>query len=263
MNRAFLHARSGQDHQREAMEALACGLRLNGIESVIADDHVGAEQADFVVWWGNGTPLYLKDKPHLLLEAGYINGQSGDYVRDRLQFVSAGWRGLHGRADVGAGSLGCPPDRWEALDIELVPWRNHGEYVLICDQHPGDAVSPRDRNWWRELSDELGPERIIYRPHPIMAPNMRPLSEALEQAAVCVTWSSTCAVEAVLSGVPTVAMDRGSMAWDVCSHSFDEDPYLGPREQWAYNLAYRQWTHAELANGTAWETLRTGLDARQ
>jgi hypothetical protein len=243
------------------MQALSLGLQRHGIASVVADDHVGAEQADFLVWWGNKVPQYLQDKPYLLLEAGYINGQSGDYVRDRLRFVSAGWNGLHGRAD--PGHLDCPPNRWQALGVSLAPWRDSGDYVLICDQHPGDSVSPQSRNWWRELSDELGEERCIYRPHPLMAPDMRPLSEALEDAAACITWSSTCAVEAVISGVPTVALDRGSAAWDVCSHSFEDDPYLGPREQWAYNLAYRQWTHAELADGSAWDSLRSGLDAEQ
>lgn len=259
--RAFLHYEQRAMHQLDAMIALSAGLARHGIHVDISPGTSSAIHADFIVWWGDKVPDYLSDQPRLILEAGYINGQSGDYVTDRLRFVSAGWNGLHGRAD--PGPLDCPPDRWLALGIELQPWKTKGNYILICDQHPGDSVSPGNPRWWQAALDETDADTrraAIYRPHPLLADNMGPLAESLRDASACVTWSSTAAVEAVLLGVPTVALDRGSAAWPVTSHSLAEPAYVGERDQWGYNLAYRQWTHAEFKNGSAWDHIGQGLE---
>lgn len=255
--RAFLHYEARAKHQLDAMIALGSGLARHGIHINISPSIASAEHADFIAWWGDKVPAELCGKPRLILEAGYINGQSGDYVKDRLRFVSVGWNGLHGCAD--PGPLDCPPDRWDAIGVKLRPWRTDGNYILICDQHPGDSVSPGNRKWWVEALPKDEGMSTIYRPHPLMANDMGPLSQSLRDAAMCLTWSSTAALEAVCLGVPTVTMNRGSMAWDVTSHRVSDPPYLGEREQWAYNLAYRQWTHDELKDGTAWRHIGAGF----
>jgi hypothetical protein len=258
--RAYLHYDRAQEHQLKAMAALARGLATHGVHVDLSDGGFDGGKADFVAWWGDKVPLHLKGKPRLILEAGYINGRSGDYVTDRLQYVSVGWNGLHGRADPGPPD--CPPDRWEATGVHLQAWHgNTSTIVLICDQHPGDSCSPGDRKWWREIdrqAQEAG-LRVVYRPHPLLADNgMLTLRESLELVTACVTWSSTAAVESVICGVPTVALDHGSMAWDVTTRNL-ANKYLGARSQWAYNLAYRQWTHDELASGEAWDHIQEGI----
>lgn len=255
--RAFLHYERRAKHQLEAMVAFADGLVQHGVHCDVSYDTSPAARADFVVWWGDKVPEGLRDQPRLILEAGYINGRSGDYVRDRLQFISTGWNGLHGRADPGPPDR--PPDRWNALDVPLLPWRQQGTHMLICAQHPSDAQSPPADDWLAACEEACRLHDCILRPHPLMAPNMRSLAWALDDAHSVLTWSSTAAIEAVLTGVPTVALDQGSIAWDACSHSVAEAPFLGSREQWGYNLAYRQWTAAELRAGEAWETIRHGF----
>jgi hypothetical protein len=253
---AYLHARTGQQHQLDAMRACRDGLTRHGINSHIGDTEAHADSADFVVWWGDRVPQWC-DKPKLILEAGYINGQSGDYVRDRLRFVSTGWGGLHGRADRAPSD--CPPDRWQALGVEMPQWRTGGRHALVCGQHPGDLCAPTPEVW-RSLSERIIEQHdmTILRPHPLMAGIMQPLEQALHDAHSCYTWNSTCAVESVLMGVPTWAFDQGSMAWDVCAHDVDAEAFTGDRAQWAYNLAYRQWTHDELASGEMWEHMNYG-----
>ncbi len=260
MSRAFLHYEPGHLHQLDAMIALASGLAHHGVHVDVCDRWDAADRADMVVCWGDKVPRILDEMPRMILEAGYINGQSGDYHRDRLRFVSTGWNGLHGRAD--RGPSGCPPDRWEKLRHAVKPWqvRRVNQYLLICDQHPGDACAPEGTRW-RLAQDQarLVAARVIYRPHPLLAPDMRPLHEALADAHTVLTWSSTAAIEAVIAGVPTIAMDEGSMAWPVTSHGLDRKEFLGDRSQWLYDLAYRQWTHDELRSGEAWETLKENL----
>ena len=256
--RSFIYARKGQPHQYRVMAALSQGLAKHGIECMVRDNYTGAEQADFLVWWGDKVPEHLMKKPRLILEAGYINGQSGDYHQDRLRYVSAGWNGLHGRADPGA--LGCPPDRFDAIGVSLRPWRTDGEYILVCEQHPGDAVAPQDRDWWAPMAAMALRHDIPVkvRPHPLCAPDMKPLSESLENAKLCLTWSSTCGIQSVIAGVPTIALDLGSMARDVSEHHMTLAPVCPDRQQWANDLAYRQWTHRELESGDAWEIMDYG-----
>ena len=102
------------------------------------------------------------------------------------------------------------------------------------------------------------PYRI--RRHPVNAASKNTLAEDLEDTRVMVTWCSTSAVEAVLAGVPTVAFDEYSVAWDVTSHDLIEEPWRGDREQWCYDLAYRQWTKGELAGGAAWEWFKYAME---
>ena len=253
--KAHCYYREGMAHQLRAMRSIATGLALHGVSAVVSPSWRIDADVDFVICWGDRVPEQI-DLPRLILEAGYINGQSGDYHRDRLQFVSAGWNGLHNRAD--PVPFDCPPDRWQALGIEMTPWKTDPGYVLICDNHPGDRVAG-PQGWWRGIPEAVKGEKVIYRPHPLIARDLPPLDEVLRGASRCVTWVSTSAVESVLNGIPTVAYAPGSIAWPVCSHDVSEPPWLGDRSAWAYNLAYRQWTHDELSDGTAWESLRHGV----
>ena len=258
--RAHLHYVAGQRHQHDAMIALATGMARHGVHIDVCANWAAAERADLLVCWGDKVPEIHDKIPHLLLEAGYINGRSGDYVQDRLRFVSTGWNGLHGRADPGPSD--CPPDRWQATGHRVRDWQMGvvGKCMLVCEQHPSDNCAPPAPEWAAalELAHEVA-NRVIYRPHPLMADKLRPLSAALKEAHTVLTWSSTAAVEAVLAGVPTIALDEGSIAWPVTSHDVRADEYLGDRHQWLYDLAYRQWTHDELKDGTAWDTLKENL----
>lgn len=250
-----LYYKPGYQHQLDAMTLLSEGLMRHDLVSNIAPDWNLPADCEFVVCWGDKVPEGIR-VPRLLLEAGYINGQSGHYVQDRLRFVSAGWNGLHGRAD--PVRFDCPPDRLRGLHLKVSPWRAKGKYILVCDNHPGDAVSGPAK-WWHELESLYPLPAIRYRPHPLLKPDQEPLHEALAGAALCVTWSSTSAIESVLRGVPTVAMSESSVAWPVTSHALKDDIFVGDREPWLRELSYRQWTPDELADGTAWEYLRHGL----
>jgi hypothetical protein len=80
------------------------------------------------------------------------------------------------------------------------------------------------------------------------------LGDALDRAAVAVTWNSNAGVDAVLAGVPLVTMDDGSMAREVSSHRIGA--LARPdRTAWAHRLAWKQWTIAEIMSGAALEHL--------
>ena len=204
-------------------------------------------------------------KRTVVLEKGYIH---------RDAFYAAGWDGLNGHADF-MNSI-SPSDRFRALAVDIKPYRVPANgYVLLIGQVPWDASVQHlwHERWLEQIVAKIRgvTERAIkFRPHPLAnnvvrrvsgAETLRgALSEALYGAAAVITHNSNTAVDALLSGVPTWAMDSGSMAWGVASTELDriESPELAPRGNWARDLAYAQWTQDEMRSGLAWEHLRGG-----
>ena len=197
----------------------------------------------------------------VVLETGYINRGDGE-----SHHYAAGFNGLNGRADF--KNKGMPSDRWEKLGVELKPYRD-GENIVLCAQVPWDAsVEGTDHLAWikstvRDLK-ELSKRPIVFRHHPLAPlplpegckPAKKTLLEDLENAHCVVTFNSNSGVEALINGVPVVVKDAGSMLWNLAPISFHVvRTFLPKREQWAYNLAYCQWTPQEMKNGEAWRHL--------
>lgn len=195
----------------------------------------------------------------LVLERGYVG--------DRFFWTSFGWGGLNGRADF--HNSGMPGDRWGKHFAECMkPWRGHhdGDYVLIMGQVPNDAAVKKHVNFmaWVDMvvrGLKRRGEKPVFRPHPmsthLTTSQCRTIGGTLEDAFArakwVVTFNSNSAVDAVLAGVPAVSVDRGSMAWAVTGRDPLSAPDMPPRDQWAYNLAYTQWSPEELRSGEALE----------
>ncbi len=181
-----------------------------------------------------------------------------------------------------------PPDRWlhlqRELGIELRPWRDGGEHVLVLLQLVGDA-SLRGADilaWARACAEEIRAHTkrpILLRPHPqlsrrtareldafglstpgtrLLHPLETTLQEDLERCWACVSFTSGGAVEAAIAGVPVFTLDPGSPARPVGNHDLAdiESPARPDRSQWLHDLAYAQWSPAEMAAGRPWLRLR-------
>lgn len=275
-----LHYDPYKAHQKTFLELMATGMRACGDDAKASD---GWEPADVLAFWSSKheQPSF-HDGPILYLECGFLHRTAGDYARDRQSWISLGWDGVAGNARPIPESIEIGPERWAALSAALaMPLADPREvdtktdHLLLCLQHPGDQAA-RGADFagiearLAEIEETSGmPVRV--REHPIIARRnsirQPPLSVDLENCGLCVTYNSTSAVEAVVRGVPTVAMHERSPAYEVAAHSLD-DPWAQwrtaaeGREAWAHRLAYRQWTHSEIRDGTAWEFMRACLDAQ-
>ncbi len=262
--------RAGKSWAEPKLNAFVAGLRKHRIEPEErrADDWRQSDLA--VVWAHRDTALHdmQRDAGHhyLVLERGYI----GD-LDNRRRWTSMGFDGLNGRADFCNQDVG--PIRWEKHFAKVMrPWQKDGDYALLMGQVRGDAslVTKNIKAWYGLMTRRLGDLgwTVMFRPHPrdpMAAPDgaytlVTSLESALKGAAVVVTWNSTSAVDAALSGVPVVAMDRGSMAWDVASHDLSEALVTPDRTAWSARLAYTQWSDGEISGGDAWEHLKRKLD---
>ena len=84
------------------------------------------------------------------------------------------------------------------------------------------------------------------------------IEKAISKAKVVVTINSNAGVDAALAGKPVIALDQGSMVWDISAHDFKNinSPKLNDRAQWCNDIAYAQWHPSELKSGEAWEHLK-------
>ena len=240
-------------YQGEHRAALMAGLAALGI------DDLGQRVA--VAWgWRQAEPYRRAGWGVLVFERGYIGDRLGRYS-------SIGWNGLNGRAEwpeyPGDGGA-----RFRACGFELQPWRDGGDYTLLCGQVRTDAaVNGVDMQQWYERSAEEARAAyglpVRFRPHPgevkrgIAQPvrgcefDTGTLSESLADAAHVITYNSNTATDALLAGCDTVAVDAGSMSCRVAGTRIGESCNRDAREAWAYRLAWKQWTLDEIASGKA------------
>ena len=206
------------------------------------------------------------NKDVVVLETGYINRGDGE-----THHYAAGFNGLNGRADF--RNKGMPSDRAHKLrrhhGLRFLRWREEGSHVVLCGQVPWDAaVDCLDyMKWLQDAVEALRAtsRRVVFRPHPKARLNpipgfdysTEPLQVDLQNAHCVIACNSNACVEAVIEGIPTISTDQGSMAWEVSSHSIEdlERLEMPDREQWINDLAYSQWTIAEMKSGEAWAHL--------
>jgi len=259
--------RAGSSWARVFEDALEAGIKRHGVIPEIRKRH-DKRPADLgIIWAHKETELFEMQRAH---RADYMVMERG-FIGDRHKMTSLGYNGLNGRAEFHAHDM--PGDRWHKHfgDSWLKLWKTSGEYILIMGQVPGDAsVQHVNINQWAsnmaKLCKLLYPNvPVRFRPHPkrpvnkiaeISSISDTSLEEDLTNAVLVVTYSSNSGVNALLAGVPVVATDPGSMVYNMAAHNVTEPIIRPDRTQWAYNMAYCQWTEEEIANGDAWEHLK-------
>ena len=245
--------------------------------------------ADLFVMWGctqRNEDLRKRQadvgKDCLIAEAAAFGGQ--------LDMVSMGFNGSRGEAEYIAGDE--PAGRAEEIGLGLAGWcgavsddagklKKLGakakkllskKKIYIIGQVPSDSTL-RGVDYDGFVRDALGVagKKGVFRKHPKSdyVPrvdceiNDGDVGDVIDNALCVVTMTSTLAVEAVIYGVPVVAMDPRSMAYAVAGHSLEDmkNPVMPERAEWLLWLAYTQYGLDELADGTAWKILVKKFDA--
>jgi hypothetical protein len=220
-------------------------------------------------------------KPAWCIERGFLGN------RDDWSSLSVGgfaWSGNF-RAE------GMPSDRWDAMGIELKPWRTGGNYILLCAQVPWDAqVDDGNHIEWlektvREIRSHTD-RSIKFRPHPKayrrgdpyggLSAEFREMADCgnlskvphttfeydLEDAHAVVCFNSNVAILATVAGVTVftgapcladpIAVRLDGSDLSVLFGHIGDFPMQAGREQWAHDLAYKQWHIDDFKVGTPW-----------
>jgi hypothetical protein len=161
------------------------------------------------------------------------------------------------------------------LDLDLKPWRDNGDYVLVCLQRDGGwSMKGTDMTaWTRQTVQRLRSitnRPIVIRSHPKHKINLSELTglagvsesvngstlqQDLSNAWAAVFCNSSSSVAAVLAGVPVFADDDDCVAWAVANKDLAqiESPAMPDRTQWLNDLSAAHWTDEESCSGAIYQ----------
>ena len=245
--RVIIHAHPEIPWHRRFAEVVSAGFRARGVSFQVT---ASRERGDA------GLPLLLGTTFWRGIEA------TGPYLLvDRCSYGDPGTfvslvRDGHGRR--GDHRTPAHPDasRWTQHGMRVDPWRPRGDRVVLCGQT--ETYSPRYRRL-AEWYAAAAPACTHFRRHPSGPPGAPadtaaaalPAADSWDDCGRVVTLNSSVAIDAVLSGIPTVTMDEAAMAWEVTSHAPAES-LMPDRDGWLHWLAWTQWTYEEIREGAPW-----------
>ena len=164
-----------------------------------------------------------------------------------------------------------PPQRFNEFGIPIRPWRTSGRHVVVIGMSAKAAAAEglRPHQWETETIlrlRQLTDRPIIYRPKPNWD-EAKPIpgslfgkGPSLEQHLVdchaVVAHHSNAAVDALLAGVPCICPD--GVASVLSGHQLEQieaPPTPDGREQFAYDLAWTQWSVDEMQEGRVYQYL--------
>lgn len=171
-----------------------------------------------------------------------------------------------------------PHDRLQALGITMSGNRRSTGSILVCGMGPKGAAAEgyRVNQWEQAMVDQIrrhSDRPIIYRPKPNWA-EARPIHGAtmvrgpelvtacLDDVHCVVSHHSNANIEALVhSAVPGFTFEGPALAISRSTEDLEliETPRCvehRDRIQWAADLAYTQWSIAEMASGRAWAHMR-------
>lgn len=165
-----------------------------------------------------------------------------------------------------------PADRWAALGIELKPYRvNRGGYALFdgasnkfCLWHR----MPYWEEWGRSMVAKIesaygGPVKYRPRPSHNIRETLPPLVDDMAGAFVVVSYGGNIGFDCVVGGVPHFAIGdsvaRPLSETDWSRVNVARVPSDSERLQWCANVAYCQWSLAEIEAGAIWSHIEEQL----
>lgn len=165
--------------------------------------------------------------------------------------------------------LQCPDDRWRAAGIPLRERAGRPNEILIAGMSEKAAKSHgyRFNQWEHRLRDDIAAfglkYPIILRPKPNKKKRGLPdIQKALASARIVISHHSNVSVDALIAGVPSYAVKGvGVLArhGETLTADYLQKPYFpsdADRLQILCDIAYAQWTPAEMRAGAAWEHIK-------
>ena len=273
-----------RSRKTEVLEAFAAGAQAQGARVLLQRECqvVPARLAVILGWVGTkirGAHIQLRRDviDHQRVSKNLImpiDGSCFKFVDDHSQFLRYSLDGVFYNRDRYANA-NSTVSKWnqiqQTLGLQLQPWRQQGDHVLVCLQRDGGwSMKGTDMTAWtvntvRRLR-ELTSRPIVIRAHPKHRIDLSVLSDLtgvrqslhgtdltqdLAGAWAAVFYNSSASVAAVLAGIPVFATDDDCVAWRMANPDLAqiEDPKMPAREQWLYDLSAAHWTDAESRSG--------------
>lgn len=268
MIKPVLYATSG--HGRAAHVALAMqeGFKRHGIVAPIVTTWRGQVEGDVAVAYGwIHEPVFTATRAaggaFVYWDLGYWNREPS---KDKGGSREGAYRlGLNSWDTADTMRRNCPADRFEAAGIVLQERPHGADQVLVIGMSEKAAGTHgfRPGQWESQMHArlrELGTGlNVIMRPKSKM--DQQPIELVLRHCMVAVMHHSNVAVDALIQGVPVFAKKgvgrlvsrgdieyAGSIGWDIQT--------IETRRRLLQDIAYAQWTPAEMRTGAAWDHIK-------
>lgn len=247
--------------QNAHCDAVISGLEKIGIPYAYNKGATLPVKTDKAIMWGWKWSNYWRErhKSVIVMEHGYIG--------DRFKYTSLAWNGLNGHGIHGVHK-GDNGERFAEHGGIIHPWKHNPDApVLLLGQLKNDqSLQGLDiekvYNDWIRKSDRP----VIFRPHPVAVKrgvhlnikgaevSQGTLYEALDNCSYALCYNSNSSVDAIMYGVPTVCMDKGSMVASLCGENIGH--IIRPeREKTLHALAWKQYSLEEISQGWPLEKL--------
>lgn len=217
------------------------------------------------------------NRPVIVLEVGGIN---------RGETWKVGLNGIN--RDAYFGDRGNTEERAKSLGLKLKPWKDKGEYILICGQHDKSLQwenMPRMSHWVMDTIDTIQKHTdmpIVFRPHPrcrleaiesqfrnVFRDEPRHIEGTYDdfnlsfaKVHAIVSYSSNPGPQAILNGVPAF-VSPSSLAYEAANdldflHDI-ENPLKPDRTEWLNDYAWTEYTLDEISAGIPLKRLTNKL----
>ncbi len=260
--------KSGRDNANRIGQALKVGFKKHGIPCEVRETFDGEVIADVALaygWLGELTTRVFSKykeagKRFVFFDLGYwARGQEGHY---RL--------GVDDWDTALKMTRGCPSDRFDSLKVNVRDdWNRESKKIMIVGMSGKAAWTHgySDGQWENETRIKLVKELPDdYHIHIRQKPNKQnvrvtPIEDDLRESWFVVSHHSNVAVDALVAGVPYWAKKGvGAILSPVtCDAQLIGKPFFpteADKMQLLYDIAYAQWTPAEMRNGDCWNYIK-------
>lgn len=227
------------------------GLKAHGFR-IIQDRNASPRgQSDVLLLWN-------RNRPHEQIAQRYEAAGATVLISENGYLGKT--RALAKNHHSGAGTWHVGhADRWGTLGIDVKPWREDGEHILVLPQRSiGEMGVAMPRNWEQTIMPRLKAmtnRRIVLRKHPGKNPKVQ-IEDDLAGAWAAVTWASGAGLKAICAGIPVFHDYAKWIGGLAATTTFDiEHPYLGDRNTMFHRLAWAQWAWSEIESGEAFACL--------
>jgi hypothetical protein len=278
--RVSINILKGNGNAMALCKAMAEGIKVCGDAAVTRDiserDMRGFNAA---VLWGFTTPC--QQVVRACEEAGipWVFMDNGYQLRGTHFKVTINSR----HPDLYLMSMDRPGTRFKEWGVTIKPWQRSTSTspIIVAGMSPkaawsfGFGFEEYERKVISSLQ-KVTKRPIIYRPKISNSPGAKPIdgtsfsgkepiASVLAKAHCVVTHHSNVGCDALLAGVPVFTRcgaARSISMGDDKLNLIEEPLYLKTREQWAYNLAYCQWSAPEMVSGACWEYMKVLMHER-
>ena len=231
MHKILFHYNAGLQHQCQHAHAF-----IKGNKDVIVTDQVGGEADIHIISGPHFAYNEWKDHPRvLMIDRAYWGDPDS---------VSIGWLQPDGTRKFATGTGQRPhpmPEPWKVRESSCLVLADYGQNVSETEH--------KARMRFTSVNTRLHPADSKDR-------HVTTLQTQLRLHDVAIGHAGTSVFEAVMQGVPTICTDKNNVCMPVCAPTTSSVLYRGSRTKWLRDMSYKQFTLAEIADGTAWDLLK-------